>query len=392
VNPLTNQRTNQHTRQLTSQLTHKRLTRLGPGLVVGLFALVFVALSLSVQNWDARSFALIGQRFEQRTASGSKGYDGQFAYYIATDPIGAADNMDAAAYRYLRIVYPALGWLLSLGGQAALAPWALIGINVVALGAIAILLGELLARLGASRWYGLGVPLTAGMLFALRADLNEPLALALALGAIVALSDTYRQEGTGNWLLVTVLLALSALTKETGYIYAGGVVLGLLAARRWRRAIGVGLGTLGPALVWGLLISAWLGQSPFATERTQFEAIPFGGLPYLEPPPAQLILVIWIVIPCLVLAALLIRDARRGEHGLFALLLSANLLFVMFLPRASYIDAFAVLRLAAGMLAAAFLWLAATGRRRWLPYFAALWLPSGVLLLVLPGVLAGHAG
>lgn len=355
-----------------------------PGLVVAAIAAIFVALSMSVRGWDARAFALIGRRFEQGDPAGNKGYDGQFAYYIALDPIGAAGKMDAAAYRYLRIVYPALGWLLSGGGQAGVVPWALIGINVVALGTAASWLGELLARHGANRWYGMVVPLTAGMLFALRADLNEPLALALALGAVLCLS------GERPWTMgAALLLALSALTKETGYVYAGGVVLWLLLSRRGRTAIGVGLGSIGPSIAWGALVGAWLGQSPLATERTAFEIIPFGGLRFTEPPAAQLILVLWIVIPSIVLALALARDALRGEHGLPAVLLGVNLLFVMFLPRASYIDAMAVLRLAAGMMASTLLWLAASNRARWLPYFAALWLPSGLLLLALPGIVGG---
>lgn len=358
------------------------MKQLGPGLAVALFAIIFAALSLAARGWDARAFALIGPRFEQGDPAARKGYDGQFAYYIATDPIGAARKMDAAAYRYLRIVYPALGWLLSLGGQAALAPWALIGINVAALGALAALLGELLAGLGASRWYGALVPLTAGMLFALRADLNEPLALALALGSVVLLN----QRRTA-W--ATLLLALSALTKETGYVYAGGIVLYLLASRRARAAFGVALGSLGPSAVWGALVGAWLGQSPFATERTAFEFVPFSGLRFTEPLAAQLILIVWIVIPSIALGLWLLRDVLRGERGLFMFLLAANVLFVAFLPRASYIDAFAVMRLAAGMMAAALLWLAATNRRRGLKFLAALWAPSGLLLLMLPGVLVG---
>lgn len=356
-----------------------------PAAAISLASIVFVALSLSVQNWEPRSFALIGQRFAQADPSGNKGYDGQFAYYIATDPIGAADNMDAAAYRYLRILYPALGWVLSLGGRGDLAAWALIAINVVALAAIGAILGELMARRAASRWYGLVVPLTAGMLFALRADLNEPLALALALGAVAATDGQHQEMPTTR---AVVLLALSALTKETGHVYAAGVVLWLLLARRWRSAISAGLGAIGPSIVWGVLVSAWLGQSPFTTERTRFELLPFGGLRFTEPSQARLILVLWIVIPSLSLALALARDLLRGDRSLAAILLGVNLLFVMFMPRASYIDAMAVMRLSAGMMAAALLWLAESNRRRWLPYLAALWVPSGLLLLVLPGVLA----
>jgi len=355
-----------------------------PALVIGLASVTFVAFSLSARNWEPRSFALIGRRFAQVDPAGNKGYDGQFAYYIATDPIGAADNMDAAAYRYLRIVYPALAWVLSLGGRSDLAAWALIAINVVALAALAATVGELMARRAASRWYGLVVPLTAGMLFSLRADLNEPLALALALGAVMLIGEANRHVGVG----AVTLLALSALTKETGYVYAGGVALWLLLARQWRSAIGASLGAIGPSMVWGALVSVWLGHSPFDTERTRFELLPFGGLRFTEPSEAQLILALWIVIPSIGLVLSLARHVRRGDRSLASILLGANLLFVMFMPRASYIDAMAVMRLSAGMMAAALFWLAESNRR-WLPYLAALWIPSGLLLLVLPGVLGG---
>ena len=78
-------------------------------------------------------------------------------------------------------------------------------------------------------------------------------------------------------------------------------------------------------------------------------------------------------------------DVLRGERSLYMSLLFINLLFVTFMPRTSYIDAFAVIRLAAGMMAAALLWSAAY-RPKWLRYLAALWLPSGLLVFVLPGV------
>ncbi|MEO0562413.1 MAG: hypothetical protein AAF125_09875, partial [Chloroflexota bacterium] len=40
----------------------------------------------------------------------AEGYDGQFTYFIARDPAGAAPLIDVPAYRYQRILLPALGW------------------------------------------------------------------------------------------------------------------------------------------------------------------------------------------------------------------------------------------------------------------------------------------
>ena len=78
----------------------------------------------------------------------STGYDGQFYYRLALDPANLHQTafgitMDAP-YRFMRIGYSALAWLVSLGQRTAV-PYALAAINVAALGALGYL-GGLLAR------------------------------------------------------------------------------------------------------------------------------------------------------------------------------------------------------------------------------------------------------
>ena len=162
-----------------------------PAWLVAFVALIvlmfFAGASLARRHWDPMACVDEGTFFRDGDPNRNAGYDGQFAYYIPDDPLQADARLDAPAYRYLHILYPLLAWLLSLGGQEALIPWVLIGINLVALSVVTAWLGELLVLHGAGRWYGMAVPLFAGMLFALRQDLNEPLALAPALGALVAL-------------------------------------------------------------------------------------------------------------------------------------------------------------------------------------------------------------
>ena len=80
-----------------------------------------------------------------------QGYDGQFAYFIARDLMNAARDLDVPAYRFQRILYPLLAWLLALR-RAEWVPLTLVLVNIVAVafgtGAFAVLL----SREGAPAW------------------------------------------------------------------------------------------------------------------------------------------------------------------------------------------------------------------------------------------------
>src|ERR1700681_870422 len=80
----------------------------------------------------------------------SAGYDGQFYYRLALDPFNwhataFGISMDQS-YRYTRIGYPILAWLVSLG-QHRLVPLALVAINLVGVAVVAYL-GGMFAREG----------------------------------------------------------------------------------------------------------------------------------------------------------------------------------------------------------------------------------------------------
>ena len=88
---------------------------------------------------------------------GSTGYDGQFYYRMALDPANLHKTafgitMDAP-YRFMRIGYSALAWALSAGQHAAV-PYALVAINVAALGALGYLSGLIAQQAGLARAVG----------------------------------------------------------------------------------------------------------------------------------------------------------------------------------------------------------------------------------------------
>ena len=87
----------------------------------------------------------------------STGYDGQFYYRLALDPANLHSTafgitMDAP-YRFMRIGYSALAWLLSLGQHAAV-PYVLVAINVAALAALGYLGGVLAQQAAGTRCGG----------------------------------------------------------------------------------------------------------------------------------------------------------------------------------------------------------------------------------------------
>jgi hypothetical protein len=354
-------------------------------LVSGAVGLTVVVLALMSNSWNPLVFAIIESADEEGDPTGRAGYDGRFVYYIARDPLGAVEKMDAPAYRYQRILYPALAWLLSAGGQPQLLPWALVAINLAAVVTGTGLLGWLLERERSSGWYALLIPLSIGGLFVLRGNMNELLSLTLALvGVAFLISD---RPGAA-----TVALALGGLAKEMALLFAAAGVLWLLTQRRWRRAVGLALGSAGPLVGWSLMLTAWLGQSAFSTERTTFLWFPFYGLRSVILPETAVMLAIWIVLPT---AGLLLASGRdlwlwrqserlAGSAGLYAWCVVVNGSFIAFAPRASYADLLAMMRLLLGLMAAGLLWAAAAHRRtsRWL---TALWGPSWLLAVMIEG-------
>jgi len=217
-------------------------------LVVGLLYLAAVFFS---HGSNALTFVTLGTRYAERDSTGTEGYDGQFAYFIARDGWEAASLLDVPAYRFQRILLPALAGALSFGNTALL-PWLLPGLNLIALVAGTALLEELLAARGVSRWYALVYGLFPGVLMAVRLSLNEPLAYGLILLAI-------RLRGRERLWQAAAACALAALAKETALVFVAGFVLWELASRRWAAGLLFGLLACLPFVAWQAVLVARLG-------------------------------------------------------------------------------------------------------------------------------------
>jgi hypothetical protein len=108
------------------------------------------------------------------------------------------------AYRYRRILYPALGWALAPhGGTRLVLAFAVIGLLGAGLSAAA------LARFpGARPWLPLTVVVTPGVVAALAFSLSDSLALGFTLAAFAAAFHR-------RWSLVVAALVLGVLTRES---------------------------------------------------------------------------------------------------------------------------------------------------------------------------------
>ena len=336
-----------------------------PWLVVLVLSLLYVGLTLVRYDGDPMAFVLPGTRYSEPDPAGTPGYDGQFAYYIASDPFAGCPRCDVPAYRLQRIVYPLMAWALALG-RVAWVPWTLIVINIVALAGGTYITQRLLGMHRVSEWYALLYGLYGGLVAGLRLDLTEPLAYGLIQAALWAWAR--RRHG-----LADVLWVLAALAKETALIAVAGLVLHLLLTRRWREAMHTVLAVGVPFLIWQGILWAWVGAPGIGSGgdmATGFEVIPFGGLwrvATISWPAFGLLLLIegpLFVFPAIWALVLAGRDIWRGRNHPWVGVLLVQAAVLPFLPFSTWREPLAMARLAAGLVAAILLYGALRRSRR----------------------------
>jgi len=348
--------------------------------VVMLCALVYVGATLACHGWDPMSFVIVGERFDPGIPGGSLGYDGQFAYQIARDPLEGRRYLDVPAYRYQRILYPMLAWALSLG-NVSLLPWVLILINLAALSSGTALTEAILVENDASRWYALIYGLYIGLLMPVRLDLTEPLAYLLVQAGVLAFSRG-RAWPSAAWFM------LAALTRETTLLFALAYGLHLLSIRRWGVALRWGSVVIIPFLAWQIVLRVWLGSWGLGSGgalSTPFEFIPFRGWWVMASINLSAFIVMsLVVVPLALLPAVLsliaaLRALVCGCRTPAVWALLANALVFPFLPTSNVLDPLGLSRMTAGLVTAVLDFGAQQRVRRALNY-ALLWIIPIVFL------------
>lgn len=121
---------------------------LGPALIVSLLVGLLVVSGLLAYHGNVTGFVRFGRVFAARIGpphgavlDTAQGYDGQFFWAMAHDPLLLHARTIAAlagqGFRLQRVAYPLLAAALAVGRPAAI-PWALLAVNVLTAVAITV--------------------------------------------------------------------------------------------------------------------------------------------------------------------------------------------------------------------------------------------------------------
>jgi len=333
------------------------------------------------------SFVLIGKQFDPILGVKEMGYDGQFAYQIAKDPLNASPFLDVPAYRYQRILYPIIVYVFSLGNDA-LIPWLLIIINLISLVLGTLATEKILTNHDFSKWYALAYGGFAGFILSLRLNLTEPLAFVLVQWAIL-----YFDRGK-LWKSLP-FFALAALTRELTLLFAVASVITLWASKQYRKGILWGFVAILPFAVWQVYLKIWLGEWGIGSggaRASSFEWIPFRGwwgYPHNDS-SVFLLLSIFILLVALIPAILglivSMKEILKGNYGLGVWILLLNAIIFPFLPTSNVLNLPGLLRITIGLVVAYINFGAIESSHRALRY-SQLWL---LLLMFGEGFIAIH--
>ena len=256
--------------------------------VAGLIALL-AALAFTLARWltwahgHISRFILVGRHFATPAqlprgmpVARTYGYDGQFFYRLALNPFDFHHTAYGITidrpYRYMRIGYPMLTWLVSLG-QHFLVPVMLVAVNIAAIGALGYLGALFAAAGGRHALAGLLLPAYFGLITSLARDTAEPLAAVCLLAGLLAVRGR-------RPVLAAALLAYGALTRET--------VLAAVAAIAIMRVVGILRGQARPGrddlawavpavafAAWEVVVKAATGSIPLLADGGRNAGAPF---------------------------------------------------------------------------------------------------------------------
>lgn len=256
-----------------------RLTAL---LAAALLSL-FVGLRIAANDGEPSVFVHAGDTFVDAALApaelryvrtDSVGYDGQFTYRLALDPLTRTQvdqgmTLDLPAYRQQRIGLPALTWLVAAATPLSTL-WSLLAVSVLGLVAAAYFGALLAVRWGRNPLWGLLFSFAPGLVVGLSRALTEPLSWALLLAGLVCWLDR-------RYAVAAVAFTAGILTRETVGVVLFGLGAGLVVdharSRRWdwRARLPAYTALLLPVVVligWQLVMRSWWGDAPAGTSTS----------------------------------------------------------------------------------------------------------------------------
>jgi hypothetical protein len=190
-------------------------------------------------------------------------YDGVYFYAIATDPLAfglPSRLIDASAYHYARPAYGWFAWLASGGGKPSAVPYALLGLNLLAMPIAAFGASRLSSAFGSSAWAGLIVGLHPGFLYAVTVDTSEVVSAALGVFALYAWKR-------GRIVAAGLLLCVLCLSRESLIAVPIGLAVWEIIKNRsahdFRERLALLIAVPLPLAFWWTYIYAGFGLWPF---------------------------------------------------------------------------------------------------------------------------------
>jgi hypothetical protein len=320
-------------------------------IVVGLVGLTLSSLLairvLSSAEWDPTIFTAFGEdaaptreyaeeRLGEVILRPAQGHDGKFFFVQANDPWVLdpdvnAQVLDRPLYRSQRMLYPVLA-----GGAGAFGPetvvWAMIVVNVMAIGVGTWATAEIATEMGGSPWWGLAFALNLGFISEVNIGGAGVVAAAAAFAAVLMFMRSRIVLGVG-------LLAVAALAREAMLIAAAGTALWLWLDERRKLAVTT-------AVIPGLVVVGWaaylrmrIGEGA-VTAEVQEIGWPFAGFvqafqSWLEDPVD-----LAVGIAMMILFLLFTRRVLMGRHLVGWAFLGFVLLGIVFTEQVwhSYFD------------------------------------------------------
>jgi hypothetical protein len=216
---------------------------------------------------DSQTAPLLQREIGDSATKDGGGHDGAFFYALAESPLhpdAASPYLDRPRYRAQRILFPLAVWIIHPTGGGPGLVFTMFAVGALGVLGGGIMVGALSCQFRGSPRWGVAFGLLPGTWISLRISTPDPLAVALALAAVLLM--------TRRHLAWAVVLGVAAvLTKEPVWL----VLLGYALFQRDRKAvIFAGVPALAAGL-WWLYLHAALPVSG-AGDVVEFVA-PFSG-------------------------------------------------------------------------------------------------------------------
>lgn len=313
--------------------------------------------------FDIHDFIYIGSYFVQKShtspiinsqlkyAQKGYGYDGQFFYYLALDPVHAFSYIDDPPYRIARVFYPLLARIFSFGRENLIADNLLI-INIAGIIGTVYLLSKYLQKFHLSPYYSLIYGFYPGVYVSMAHDLNESLAYFLTMAGVCFFDSQKTTKLAISILMFTLAIFTRELTAVFSCVFMASLIFKTSADKNirinqsWKKGLLGILIILLPFLLYFVFLNIY--YIPDLSAHLSFPPI----LPYLWPWTNPMTLV---MLPSLITIIIPLIFIKRNQLTPAVAILGIHLLLLLSLIPDDFVMYANIGRYANGLVLAAVL-------------------------------------